>query len=99
MKFVAPLSILHLKITKMKSQTRVLRKAALSEGITIDAVCLNERRKYSSEKMTTLWLTKSMDSHIAKELKDAVKNLTPLIAIKLVDERNLGANIFLVVSI
>jgi len=76
MKFVAPRSISHLKITKMKSQTRVLRKAALSEGITIGAVCLNEGRKYSSEKMTTLWLTKSMDSHIAKELKDAVKNLT-----------------------
>ncbi|XP_066933575.1 uncharacterized protein [Clytia hemisphaerica] len=68
-----------------KSQVRCLRAAAEQEGIPIENVEMTEGDRYSSKILTSLWLCKSMDTNVAKELRNAVECVKGMVAVKLVD--------------
>uniref|UniRef100_A0A7M5WRZ6 Uncharacterized protein n=1 Tax=Clytia hemisphaerica TaxID=252671 RepID=A0A7M5WRZ6_9CNID len=68
-----------------KSQMKCVRKAAQEEDITLENVEMTEGERYSSKKLTSLWLLESMATDVASELKKSVKCLDGLMNIKLVD--------------
>ncbi|XP_066929136.1 uncharacterized protein [Clytia hemisphaerica] len=68
-----------------KSQIKFVKAEAEREGINLETVVMGEGVRYSSKHLTSLWLTKSMDSNVAKELKNAVQSCRGLLEMKLVD--------------
>jgi len=69
----------------VKSQTRVLKAEAEKEGIRLERVSLTEGDSYSSDTLATLWLTKSIDSANAEELRTAMLKVRQWVSIKVVD--------------
>ena len=72
----------------VKSQTRCVRQEAEKEDIDLDAVVLKEGTYYSSKTLTSLYLSKSMDSKIATEMGEAIKSLEPFISVKFINENS-----------
>lgn len=68
-----------------QSQTKCLKAEAESKGIELDSVQISEGLRYSSSKLTSLWIKSNMDKGVSRELKKAVDNLKGLMALKLVD--------------
>lgn len=76
------------------SQSRCIRKASAADNVELDAVILTEGRTYSSKSIVTFWLTKLIDIKVAKELRDAVQLLSPVISVKFVDETSPGTSCY-----
>ena len=77
-----------------KSQIKCLREAAQEEDIALENVEMTDGERYSSKKLTSLWLLQSMSTAVASELKKAVKCLNGLMNIKLVDLTSSGKSHF-----
>lgn len=76
------------------SQSRCIKEAARNENVDLQTVVLKEGRNYSSELLTSFWLTRRLDSSVGRELRAAIKILSPLISIKLVDNTDPGKSSF-----
>ena len=73
-----------------KSQMREVQNKAAHEDITMDAIVLKEGRNYSSSKLASLFIGKSMSSKLAAELRKAVdSSLSPFININVIDENSM----------
>ena len=74
----------------VKSQVRVIKRESSKEGIDLRAVSLTEGTTYSTHTLTTLWLTKKMDSTIASELRESLIKVRQWVSVKLVDDSLAG---------
>jgi len=72
------------------SQSRCVKKAASADNVDLGAIVLSEGRTYSTKTIATFWLTNRIDVKVAKELRDAINLLSPVISIKFVDESDPG---------
>jgi len=72
------------------SQSRCVK--AHKEGIELEAVSLFTGPNFNPENNATLILTKRIDDVAAKELREAVTIMTPLITMNLVDKTDPGTD-------
>jgi len=70
------------------SQSKCIREATEKEPIALNAVVLKESRNYSSEFISTMWLTVRIDSKVAAELRQAIPAIKMHIYMKLVDQHD-----------
>jgi len=75
------------------SQSRSIKLKAQMEGIELEAVTLMTDPTCNPDNISTLCLTKRIDGIVAKELREAVKMLAPLISMNLVDKSDPGITI------
>jgi len=72
------------------SQSNCIHDTAEQEWITLNAVVLKDGRNYSSEFISTMWLTERIDSKVASELRQAIPCIKMHISMKLVDQHDGG---------
>ena len=62
-----------------KSQSRVLRREALKDGVDIESTRLLVGEKHMPSALTTLVITAQMDQKVANQLVEATRSIKSLI--------------------
>ena len=76
------------------SQSRCVKLQAQKEGIDLEAVTLKTGPSCNPQNIACLCLTKRIDITVAKELREAVKMVSPYISMNLVDKTDPGIDVF-----
>ena len=77
----------------VKSQSRVLQREALKEGVQLESPRLKVGDTQTPSCLATLVLTKAMDQKVATQLLDATKILKSMIDLLVVDKSTNGNSI------